>query len=113
MNQTVKPISVAATIDIPVEGMSCASCVSRVEKAAAKVSGVASSAVNLATETLTVTPSAGLSAQALADAVTAAGYPVRPEVLELEIDGMSCASCVSRVEKALRGLPSVAEASVN
>jgi Cu+-exporting ATPase len=113
MNQTVKPISVAATIAIPVEGMNCASCASRVEKAASNAPGVASSAVNLATEMLTVTPAAGFSAPALAEAVTAAGYPVRLEVFELNIDGMSCASCVSRVEKALQALPSAAEASVN
>jgi Cu+-exporting ATPase len=113
MNQTITPVAVAEPIRFAVDGMSCASCVARVEKAAAKVPGVASSAVNLATEMLTVTPRAGFSAGRLAEAVTAAGYLVRLDVVELEIDGMSCASCVSRVERALRAVPSVAEASVN
>jgi len=113
MNQTITPIPVAAPLSFPVEGMSCAACAGRVEKAAARVPGVAASAVNLATEMLTVTPEAGFSAGLLAEAVTAAGYPLRPVVVELEIEGMSCAACLSRVEKALQAVPSVTEASVN
>mgnify|MGYP006152744905 CR=1 FL=1 len=52
------------TILLPVEGMTCASCVRRVEKAAASVPGVAESAVNFATETLSVTPGEGFAATA-------------------------------------------------
>ena len=101
------------TILLPVEGMTCASCVRRVEKAAAAVPGVAESAVNFATETLSVTPAAGFSASALLAAIDKAGYEAKAETLVLEVEDMTCASCVSRVEKALKSVPSVETASVN
>ncbi len=101
------------TILLPVEGMTCASCVRRVEKAAASVPGVAESAVNFATETLSVTPAAGFSATALLAAIDKAGYEAKAETLVLEVEDMTCASCVSRVEKALKSVPSVETASVN
>jgi Cu+-exporting ATPase len=101
------------TILLPVEGMTCASCVRRVEKAVASVPGVAESAVNFASETLSVTPGPGFSAQALLAAIDKAGYEAKAETLVLEVDDMTCASCVSRVEKALKAVPSVETASVN
>lgn len=101
------------TILLPVEGMTCASCVRRVEKAAASVPGVAESTVNFATETLSVTPAAGFSASALLAAIDKAGYEAKAETLVLEVEDMTCASCVSRVEKALKSVPSVETASVN
>ncbi|WP_084638670.1 heavy metal translocating P-type ATPase [Ciceribacter selenitireducens] len=100
-------------IILPVEGMTCASCVKRVEKAAAKVPGVEASAVNFATETLSVTPGPGFSAEALVKAVKDAGYEARAETVILDIEDMTCASCVSRVEKALKSVPAVETASVN
>ncbi|MCL6708323.1 heavy metal translocating P-type ATPase [Pseudomonas sp. R2.Fl] len=100
-------------ITLAVEGMTCASCVRRVELAAGRVPGVEKGVVNLAAETLTVTPSAGFSAEALAAAIRKAGYAVGAETVELEIEDMTCASCVSRVEKALKKVPSVETASVN
>ncbi|MFN3319557.1 MAG: heavy metal translocating P-type ATPase [Allorhizobium sp.] len=101
------------TILLPVEGMTCASCVRRVEKAAASVPGVAESTVNFATETLSVTPAAGFSASALLAAIDKAGYEAKAETLVLEVEDMTCASCVSRVEKALKSVPSVQTAGVN
>jgi len=100
-------------IILPVEGMTCASCVKRVEKAAAKVPGVATSAVNFATETLSVTPGPGFSAEALVKAVKDAGYEAKAETVILDIEEMTCASCVNRVEKALKTVPAVETASVN
>jgi Cu+-exporting ATPase len=101
------------TILLPVEGMTCASCVRRVEKAVASVPGVAESAVNFATETLSVTPGQGFSAGALLAAIDKAGYEAKAETLVLEVEDMTCASCVSRVEKALKSVPAVETASVN
>ncbi|KQY11278.1 heavy metal translocating P-type ATPase [Rhizobium sp. Root482] len=101
------------TIVMPIEGMNCASCVSRVEKAVAAVSGVASVAVNLATGKATIGLERGVPMQPLLQAVEKAGYTATIETRELDIEGMNCASCVSRVEKALRTVPGVAEASVN
>ncbi|EKF58184.1 copper transporting ATPase [Agrobacterium albertimagni AOL15] len=101
------------TILLPVEGMTCASCVRRVEKAVAAVPGVEASAVNFATETLSVTPGKGFTAGALLEAIDKAGYEAKAETLVLEVEDMTCASCVSRVEKALKSVPSVETASVN
>ncbi|MGC4410332.1 copper-translocating P-type ATPase [Rhizobium rosettiformans] len=98
---------------LPVEGMTCASCVRRVEKAVAAVPGVEASAVNFATETLSVTPGKGFSADALLEAIEKAGYEAKAETLVLEVEDMTCASCVSRVEKALKSVPPVETASVN
>ncbi len=102
----------AARLTLPVHGMSCASCVAHVEKALAAVPGVATVAVNLATESATVQGS-GLDAEALRRAVDEAGYEVPAETLQLAIEGMTCASCVARVEKALAAVPGVLRASVN
>ncbi|MBB5274270.1 Cu+-exporting ATPase [Rhizobium rosettiformans] len=116
MNMQSRPDGAKKTIEpilLPVEGMTCASCVRRVEKAVAAVPGVEQSAVNFATETLSVTPGAGFSAEALLEAIDKAGYEARAETLVLEVEDMTCASCVSRVEKALKTVPAVETASVN
>ncbi len=101
------------TFDLPVEGMSCASCVARVEKAAAAVAGVQAATVNLANETLTVQAVPGFEPLSLGPALKKAGYGVASTPMSLAVDGMSCASCVARVEKALRAVPGVLEARVN
>jgi copper ion binding protein len=96
------------SIDIPIQGMTCASCVGRVEKAIRSVEGVAAANVNLATERAYVefAPSEANPA-AVADAIRAAGYEPFENTIELKIDGMTCASCVNRVEKALGRVPGV------
>jgi P-type Cu+ transporter len=107
------PESLAVSrLTLPVQGMSCASCVAHVEKALAAVPGVSSVAVNLATESATV-QGAALDAARLRHAVDEAGYEVPSETLQLAIEGMTCASCVARVEKALAAVPGVLRASVN
>jgi len=93
--------------------MTCASCVARVEKALAKVPGVRSASVNLATGNATVEGEATLDVGALVGAVERAGYSVERESVSLAIDGMTCASCVARVEKALRRVPGVLLVEVN
>ena len=99
--------------ELAVEGMTCASCVGRVERALAAVPGVASAAVNLATGRATVRGT-GVDRQALVRAVHKAGYEVpAPAPLELDIEGMTCASCVGRVERVLAKVPGVRSASVN
>jgi P-type Cu+ transporter len=97
----------------PVEGMTCATCARRVEKAARAVPGVARAEVNLATERLSVEAAGGFDPQALAQAVGRAGYALATRTLRLQIEDMTCASCVNRVEKALRKVPGVVDASVN
>src|SRR5262249_17286085 len=103
-----------ATLDMAVEGMSCASCVGRVERAIAAVTGVETVAVNLATERVHITLARGANDLGqIEEAVRKAGYKPVEESLELAIDGMNCASCVGHVEKALRGVPGVVDATVN
>jgi len=97
----------------PIAGMTCASCVSRVEKVLARLPGVSSATVNLATETATLRSMPDLQAHTITEAVERAGYSVPPQTVTLEIDGMTCASCVARVEKALRKVEGVVSAQVN
>ena len=103
----------STTFTLPISGMTCASCVGRVEKSLARVPGVENVAVNLATEAATVTGGDALTGSVLAQAVDAAGYTVPQEDVVLDIHGMTCASCVGRVEKALEAVPGVASAEVN
>ncbi|MDX0973317.1 heavy metal translocating P-type ATPase [Sinorhizobium medicae] len=105
--------SLPVPTDFGIEGMSCASCVVRVEKAIAAVPGVASATVNLATERATVTYNEPVPTEAVLQAIEKAGYEPRIETRELGIEGMTCASCVSRVEKSLKAVPGVRQATVN
>ncbi|MGH2395910.1 MAG: heavy metal translocating P-type ATPase, partial [bacterium] len=101
-------------IDLPVEGMSCASCVARVEEGLQKTPGVSSAQVNFAAERATVAfDPARIGVPELVAAVHGSGYEVPRERLVLPIAGMSCASCVTKVEDALRGTEGVLSASVN
>jgi len=97
----------------PVEGMTCASCVGRVEKALQAVPGVLGVSVNLATEFASIHADAGTSFDSLRAAVDKSGYLVGEQTLQLDIEGMTCASCVGRVEKALLRVPGVLSAEVN
>jgi Cu+-exporting ATPase len=105
----------------PVDGMTCASCVARVEKALAAIPGVEAASVNFATEEASVQGGGGVSLATLKAAVEKAGYAVGSTVsgavgeqtLRLGIGDMTCASCVSRVEKALKQVPGVLSAEVN
>ncbi|KNH46092.1 copper-translocating P-type ATPase [Pseudomonas lini] len=105
-------MSESTTFDLPIAGMTCASCAGRVERALSKVLGATAVSVNLATEQARVqAPSDSLPA--LMEAVQQAGYSVPQQTLELSIDGMTCASCVGRVERALAKVPGVKSVSVN
>ena len=99
---------------LPIEGMTCASCVGRVEKALKKVENIEIANVNLATEKAVVYSNQPIQREALVKAVERAGYDVpKASPVELSIEGMTCASCVARVEKALKKVDGVQEATVN
>lgn len=100
-------------VNLPIEGMTCASCVGRVEKSLLKVDGVDTVAVNLTTESAHITLHHPVDQQRLIDAVKTAGFNVAAAPIVLSIEGMSCASCVARVEKALKTVPGVTQAAVN
>ncbi len=103
----------AQAVDFSVRGMTCASCVSHVEKALKATPGVEAASVNLATERAEVSLAPGADAAALARSVSDAGYEPVVETIELGVGGMTCASCVAHVEKALKDVPGVLAASVN
>ena len=130
-------------VSFPVTGMTCASCVRRIEKALSKVEGVREASVNLATEKARVAYDPGtVTLDKLQKAVEKAGYGVRdmprdvvpaaaphaatavagpsvvapdgaPTEMTLPVEGMTCASCVRRIEKALSKVEGVETASVN
>jgi P-type Cu+ transporter len=101
------------TLALQITGMTCATCVARVERALLSVPGVQHASVNLATEQASVQAAAGVGAGALAAAVRKAGYGVASAETLLQISGMTCASCVGRVERALAKVPGVTAVSVN
>ncbi|OEZ78487.1 copper-exporting P-type ATPase A [Janthinobacterium sp. HH104] len=118
MNQSAlapatSPPAAAHAQALAIEGMSCASCVGRVEKALAAVPGVTQASVNLATEVAKISSDTPIPLATLQAAVEKAGYTVAQREIDLNIAGMTCASCVGRVEKALLKVPGVLAASVN
>ena len=105
-------MSSLTTFNLPISGMTCTSCAGRVERALAKVADVASVSINLASEQARVEAPAD-SLEQLVNAISAAGYEVPSERLELALSGMTCASCAGRIERALAQQPGVLSASVN
>jgi copper ion binding protein len=113
MNAPLRLTEDVRTHTIAIEGMSCASCVGRVERALKAVDGVVRARVNLATETAEVEAAPSVSSTKLVQTVEEVGYGVPSATVELAVEGMTCASCVSRVERALAAVPGVTTASVN
>ena len=102
-----------AKLRLPVEGMTCATCAGRIETALAKLPGVEAQ-VNLANDEAWIDYDPALaSPRQLAETIEDAGYNVPRERIELSIEGMTCATCVGRVEKALNNNPGVESAEVN
>jgi len=115
MNSPSKTVAAGnpVSLTLPVEGMTCASSVARVERALRAVPGVTEAHVNLATERAEVITTDPANRGSLVAAIEDAGYDVRSEPVELMIEGMTCASCVARVERALKAVPGVSSAFVN
>ena len=101
-------------ITISVSGMTCASCVGKVEGSLKKVAGVDRAAVNLATEEATVDyDAATCTLDDLYRAIDAVGYEAKPLSRTFAVSGMHCASCIKRVEDALLTVEGVQKAQVN
>ncbi|MEO5688487.1 MAG: heavy metal translocating P-type ATPase [Burkholderiaceae bacterium] len=113
MNDRTATLESLKRITLPLVGVTCASCVMRVEKALKAVPGVRDASVNLATEVASVAVDDSVNSRSLAAAVRQAGYDVATTAPALKIGGMTCAACVARVEKALLKVPGVLSASVN
>jgi heavy metal translocating P-type ATPase len=110
MNAASEPVP---TRRLSIQGMTCASCVGRVERALRAVPGVVEAHVNLATEQADIRATTPLDGQTLIDAVRGAGFDVPEMRIDLQVEGMTCASCVGRVERALQAVPGVTAAHVN
>ncbi len=118
MNTMTPPIKTTAPkpateLRLPIGNLSCAGCVRRAEAALATVPGVTEPAVNLATSEAVLQASPDLDMAALRQSMQRAGYPLRVAQIELALERMTCASCVSRVETALHAVPGVLRADVN
>ncbi|NUB24993.1 heavy metal translocating P-type ATPase [Azospirillum brasilense] len=100
-------------LDIGISGMTCASCVGRVEKALSRLPGVTGVSVNLATERARVAFAGEPDPRAVAEAIENVGFEPQRQDFDLTVGGMTCASCVARVEKALLRVPGVESAAVN
>lgn len=100
-----------ATLQITIEGMTCASCVSRIEKALLAVKGVTKASINLAADTALVETEAPLIDIQLA--IENAGYQMHTIERRFAVKGMTCSSCVGRVENSLIKIPGVLSAAVN
>ncbi|PWB39299.1 MAG: copper-translocating P-type ATPase [Rhodocyclales bacterium] len=100
------------TVDLPIEGMTCAACAARIERQLNKLPGV-SAAVNFASERAHVAFDAdAVSPPQIVETIEKAGFKVPPQSLDLAISGMTCAACATRIETVLNKLPGV-EANVN
>ncbi len=101
-------------IELPITGMTCASCVRNVERALTKTEGVDEASVNLATERASVQfDPQTVSVPQIIERVKNAGYGAATAAIELPITGMTCASCVRNVERAIGKQPGVLEVAVN
>lgn len=101
-----------SNLTLTLDGMSCASCAGRAERSLADLPGVSEAAVNFATGQAQVSLQ-NAAAVDVARALKDAGYPARQDTFQINVHGMSCASCVGRVERALRDVAGVTEVSVN
>ena len=107
----------AAPIRLAIGGMRCASCVGRVERLVSPIAGVASAEVNLATGMATIGFDGSRARAAVLDeidgAVAKGGYAVGSNAIVIGIEGMTCASCVGRVERMVARVPGVRSVGVN
>lgn len=105
--------ALAQQFTVPVDGMTCASCVSRVQAALQKMPGVHDVAVNLVTGKAQFKKEAAVGLQQVVSVIEKAGYSVPADTYVFDVEGMTCASCVGRVEAAAAAVPGAQEAKAN
>ncbi|MBV7415755.1 heavy metal translocating P-type ATPase [Aeromonas sp. sif2433] len=99
-------------IQLPISGMSCANCASRISTALNKLDGVQAT-VNFALEQAAIELSQDARLPEVLDSIEAQGYGYGSESLSFQISGMTCAGCSARLGKMLTALPGVLSADVN
>ncbi|MGG1660424.1 heavy metal translocating P-type ATPase [Brevibacillus sp. NRS-1366] len=103
-----------AEATVPISGMTCAACALRIEKGLKKLDGVETANVNLALEKSTVVyDPAKTNLDDIRTKIESLGYGVVADRVELNITGMTCAACSTRIEKGLNKMPGVLKANVN
>ncbi|MBG6145763.1 heavy metal translocating P-type ATPase [Roseibium album] len=100
-------------LSLSVQGMTCASCVGRVERGLSELEGATDVTVNLATETAHLSVESSEQAADAINKLEQLGYPARTQTVVLNVGSMTCASCVGRVKKALEAVPGVLDVNVN
>ena len=111
---TPPPGSAGKTIDLPVEGMSCAGCAASVEAALRRTPGVQDAAISLAEKSARASyDPAKTSVRTLADAVKSQGYDVPLSTQDFAVTGMTCAGCAANVSRAIGRVPGVIDATVD
>jgi copper-(or silver)-translocating P-type ATPase len=98
---------------LPIQGMYCAACATRLEKVLGKIDGVDHVSVNLASEKAQIESAVKIAPAVLMSAVEKAGFSVPQRTVTLQIKGMHCAACQQRLEKVLNKEPGVISAVVN
>ena len=102
------------TVSLPITGMSCASCAAKIEKGITGLSGIVTASVNFATEKISVTYDPDkVHLNDFVKTIKELGYGAGVESVTISVRGMSCASCVAKVTKALNRVDGVVSASVN
>jgi Cu+-exporting ATPase len=113
-SKTMSSDPVTQKIDLPVIGMSCASCVTRIEKGLSNLPGVSEAQVNFAAQRATIVYNPAQAEPGdMIRTVSELGYGTNAQKVVLPVQGMTCASCVSRVQTALNQVPGVIDATVN
>ena len=103
-----------AQANLSVVGMTCASCAANVEKALNETPGVVRANVNFASEKVAVKyDPAKVDLGRIKDVISQAGYGIAVKKSVFPVSGMTCATCVARVEGALAGVPGVVSVNVN
>lgn len=100
-------------ITLPIEGMTCAACATRIEKNVAKLPGVKEVNVNLASERARVILDANTPWTEVVSKIEQTGYTVPVRSVDLNITGMTCAACAARIEKVVSRLEAVRSVHVN
>jgi Cu+-exporting ATPase len=109
-----KEVTIMSKTSLIVTGMTCASCAAAIEKALYKNTGVDQVTVNLASEKASIDyDPIKVDLKTLVNTISDAGYGVSTEKISIKIGGMTCASCVNHVEKALSKIPGVISANIN
>ncbi|HLC23326.1 MAG TPA: copper ion binding protein, partial [Dehalococcoidia bacterium] len=112
--QEASPGAGQAKAVIPVTGMTCASCVVHVSEALEELPGVSDAQVNLASGQASIEYDASrVKVADLEKAISEAGYGVGRDAALLQITGMTCASCVAKIQDGVGSLPGVSHITVN